>query len=92
MLKMNTRDKLKIVVTGLSDEQGLTNAAFIRALTKKYHIIIDQKLEDADEYVTKSDTFDFYTDQSISILEKIQKLSEEQGLIITPEEIEFYIR
>ena len=64
---------------------------FIKALTKKYRVKITQKLED-DEFIEENKDVDFFADQSISIIDKIQKLTEEQGLVLTKEEICDYIR
>ena len=69
----------------------MSNLEFIKSLTKKYQIKIEQKLDDIEED-TMMDNSDFYADSSIPIVEKIQKLAEEQsGILISLEDIEKYI-
>ena len=91
MLRMKSIDRIEFVLTGLRSIEGLSNLEFIKALTKKYRVKITQKLED-DESIEEHKDVDFFADQSISIIDKIQKLTEEQGLVLTKEEIGDYIR
>ena len=91
MLRMKSIDRIEFVLTGLRSIEGLSNLEFIKALTKKYRVKITQKLED-DETIEEHKDVDFFADQSISIIDKIQKLTEEQGLVLTKEEIGDYIR
>lgn len=91
MLRMKSIDRIEFVLTGLRSIEGLSNLEFIKALTKKYRVKITQKLED-DETIEENKDVDFFADQSISIIDKIQKLTEEQGLVLTKEEIGHYIR
>lgn len=91
MLRMKSIDRIEFVLTGLRSIEGLSNLEFIKALTKKYRVKITQKLED-DESIEDHKDVDFFADQSISIIDKIQKLTEEQGLVLTKEEIGDYIR
>lgn len=91
MLRMKSIDRIEFVLTGLRSIEGLSNLEFIKALTKKYRVKITQKLED-DESIEENKDVDFFADQSISIIDKIQKLTEEQGLVLTKEEICDYIR
>lgn len=91
MLRMKSIDRIEFVLTGLRSIEGLSNLEFIKALTKKYRVKITQKLED-DETIEEHKDVDFFADQSISIIDKIQKLTEEQGLVLTKEEIGNYIR
>lgn len=91
MLRMKSIDRIEFVLTGLRSIEGLSNLEFIKALTKKYRVKITQKLED-DESIEEHKDVDFFADQSISIIDKIQKLTEEQGLVLTKEEIGNYIR
>ena len=91
MLRMKSIDRIEFVLTGLRSIEGLSNLEFIKALTKKYRVKITQKLED-DETIEDNKDVDFFADQSISIIDKIQKLTEEQGLVLTKEEIGDYIR
>ena len=91
MLRMKSIDRIEFVLTGLRSIEGLSNLEFIKALTKKYRVKITQKLED-DETIEDHKDVDFFADQSISIIDKIQKLTEEQGLVLTKEEIGDYIR
>ena len=91
MLRMKSIDRIEFVLTGLRSIEGLSNLEFIKALTKKYRVKITQKLED-DESIEENKDVDFFADQSISIIDKIQKLTEEQGLVLTKEEIGNYIR
>lgn len=91
MLRMKSIDRIEFVLTGLRSIEGLSNLEFIKALTKKYRVKITQKLED-DETIEDHKDVDFFADQSISIIDKIQKLTEEQGLVLTKEEIGNYIR
>ena len=91
MLRMKSIDRIEFVLTGLRSIEGLSNLEFIKALTKKYRVKITQKLED-DEFIEENKDVDFFADQSISIIDKIQKLTEEQGLVLTKEEICDYIR
>ena len=91
MLRMKSIDRIEFVLTGLRSIEGLSNLEFIKALTKKYRVKITQKLED-DESIEENKDVDFFADQSISIIDKIQKLTEEQGLVLTKEEISDYIR
>lgn len=91
MLRMKSIDRIEFVLTGLRSIEGLSNLEFIKALTKKYRVKITQKLED-DETIEDHKDVDFFADQSISIIDKIQKLTEEQGLVLTKEEICDYIR
>ena len=91
MLRMKSIDRIEFVLTGLRSIEGLSNLEFIKALTKKYRVKITQKLED-DETIEENKDVDFFADQSISIIDKIQKLTEEQGLVFTKEEIGNYIR
>lgn len=91
MLRMKSIDRIEFVLTGLRSIEGLSNLEFIKALTKKYRVKITQKLED-DETIEENKDVDFFADQSISIIDKIQKLTEEQCLVLTKEEIGNYIR
>lgn len=91
MLRMKSIDRIEFVLTGLRSIEGLSNLEFIKALTKKYRVKITQKLED-DETIEENKDVDFFADQSISIIDKIQKLTEEQGLVLTKDEIGNYIR
>ena len=91
MLRMKSIDRIEFVLTGLRSIEGLSNLEFIKALTKKYRVKITQKLED-DETIEEHKDVYFFADQSISIIDKIQKLTEEQGLVLTKEEIGNYIR
>lgn len=91
MLRMKSIDRIEFVLTGLRSIEGLSNLEFIKALTKKYRVKITQKLED-DETIEEHKDVDFFADQSISIIDKIKKLTEEQGLVLSKEEIGNYIR
>lgn len=91
MLRMKSNDRIEFVLTGIKSIEGLSNLEFIKSLTKKYRVKITQKLEDEEEY-EKNPNSDFYADQSISIVEKIKKLADEQGLVLSDQEIEDYIK
>ena len=91
MLRMKSNDRIEFVLTGIKSIEGLSNLEFIKSLTKKYRVKITQKLEEEEEY-EKNPNSDFYADQSISIVEKIKKLADEQGLVLTDQEIEDYIK
>ena len=88
---MKSIDRIEFVLTGLRSIEGLSNLEFIKALTKKYRVKITQKLEE-DEDVTENSNVDFFADQSVSIIDKIKLIAEEQGLVLTNEEIENYIK
>ena len=92
MLRMKNIDRIEFVVTGLRSIEGLSNLEFIKSLTRKYRVKITQKLEDDFDETEKNQNSDFYSDPSVSIVDKIQKLAEEQGLILQKEEIENYIK
>lgn len=91
MLRMKSIDRIEFVLTGLRSIEGLSNLEFIKALTKKYRVKITQKLEDDDD-IEENSNVDFFADQSISIIDKIKLITEEQGLVLTNEEIENYIK
>ena len=91
LLKVKSTDRIRFVITGNRDINAMSNLEFIKSLTKKYQIKIEQKLDDIEED-TMMDNSDFYADNSIPIVEKIQKLAEEQsGILISLEDIEKYI-
>ena len=91
MLQIKSNDKLRFVVNGLRDKEGISNLEFVKSLTKNYSVKIEQKLEEIENNNLKRDDSDFFADESISIVDKIYKLTEEQGLNLTKEEIEKYI-
>ena len=91
MLRMKSIDRIEFVLTGLRSIEGLSNLEFIKALTKKYRVKITQKL-DEDEVEEENKNINFFADNSVSIIDKIKVLSEEQGLVLTEQEIADYIR
>lgn len=92
MLRMKSVDRIEFVVTGLRSLEGLSNLEFIKSLTKKYRVKITQKLDEENDQTESNTDSIFYADSSISIIDKIQKVAEELGTVLTKEEIEEYIK
>lgn len=88
LLKLKSYDKIRFILTGDRDINAMSNIHFLRNLTKKYSIKIEQKLEEVEDYSKMDEESDFFSDNNISIEDKISRLVEERyGLKLTNEEI-----
>lgn len=93
LLTLTPKDHLRFVVSGDRDLKAMSNLEFLKQFTKKYNVKIDQKLDDIIEDDTATiEEANYFSDRSIPLTEKIQKLVEEQhGMLISKEDIEKYI-
>lgn len=77
LLEIDSRDHIRFTVSGKKDFNGMSNLSLLKTMLKKYKFNIKTVMEDEELKNSLSDTIDFYTDNSIPISEKIQKLLEE---------------
>ncbi len=94
LLKLKSHDKIRFVITGERNLTAMSNLEFVKTLTKKYNIRIEERLDDTiiEETVSSQDS-DFYTDDNVSISEKIQKLIiEKEGIELSIDDIDKYIK
>lgn len=93
LLNLNSKDKVRFTITGDMTLEAISNVAFIRSLMKKYNIKIITKYNEAIPENMESEDIDYYTDPSISVIDKIKKLSmDEFGMDISQDEIKKFIR
>ena len=93
MITYKSTDYIRFLITGDRDVNAMVNIAFIKTITKNYNIKIKDKLDEIENTAELSEDSDFFSDQSITIAEKINKIMEDKYNIHLPiEDIEKYIQ
>lgn len=92
MLQSEKKDNIRFTITGEMTHEAISNVNFIRTIMKKYNIKIITKYSEVLSEKELSENVDYFTDESISIEEKIRKIAnEEYHLDISIDKIKYLI-
>lgn len=91
MLMIDKKDNVRFTLKGEMTVEGISNVQYITSIMKKYNVKIITKYTEVQVDENEEVITDYYVDPSISIVDKIKKLSEENGLTLTEDEIKKFI-
>ena len=93
MITYKSTDFIRFLLTGDRNIQAMTNIAFIKTITKNYNIKIKDKLDEIEHKEDLSEDSDFFSDHSVSIADKINKIAlDKYNITLSIEDIEKYIQ
>ena len=89
LLKVSSKDYIRFTITGERNSTGLANLSLLKTYVKKYNIKIKTEMNDTELEEKLTDDINYYTDKSVSNIDKIKRLASDlYGVDLEDEEIE----